>query len=175
MADDPRTEEEPLISPDTPTSVYEKSDPLLGRNIGNYTVLSVLGRGGFGAVYEAQDVKLNRRVALKFIQQTSNDFHSHMFEREAQALASLSKHPNIVQIYSWEEFEGKNFFVLEFVGSSATDLRRMRRCTRPRTQGRHSPSRHQNGEHSDRTGHRYGEAGRFRPRADPQHDRASHD
>lgn len=98
------------------------SDPLVGRRIGNYQVLSVLGRGGFGSVYKAEDTKLGRNVALKFLNQAGEGFHNELFEREAKALGILSKHPNIVQIHTWDEFEGKNFFVLEYMESSVADL-----------------------------------------------------
>ena len=98
------------------------ADPLIGRRIGNYQVLSVLGHGGFGSVYKAEDTKLGRNVALKFLNQATEGFHAELFEREAKALGILSKHPHIVQIHSWDEFEGKNFFVLEYMESSVADL-----------------------------------------------------
>ena len=99
-----------------------ETDPLVGRRIGNYQVLSVLGRGGFGSVYKAEDVKLGRMVALKFLNQATEGFHSELFQREVKALGILSKHPNIVQIHAWDEFEGKNFFVLEYMASSVADV-----------------------------------------------------
>ncbi len=114
-----------IISPRSPQasdSSASSDDPLVGQRIGNYQVLSVLGRGGFGSVYKAEDTKLGRMVALKFLNQTTDTFHSELFEREAKALGTLSKHPNIVQIHSWDEHEGKNFFVLEYMELSVADL-----------------------------------------------------
>jgi serine/threonine protein kinase len=98
------------------------TDPLIGKMIGNYRVLHVLGKGGFGTVYKAEDTKIGRMVALKFLNREGEGFHTELFEREAKALGILNKHPNIVQIHAWDEFEGKNFFVLEYVESSVADL-----------------------------------------------------
>lgn len=97
------------------------SDALIGRVIGNYKVTDVLGKGGFGAVYKATDTKLGRTVALKFLRQTDETFHAELFEREARALGALSKHGNIVQIHAWDEYNGANFFVLEYMSSSVAD------------------------------------------------------
>ena len=97
-------------------------DPLIGKTIGNYKILGLLGAGGFGSVYEANDTKIGRRVALKFLTRNTDEVHEELFQREAQALGALSKHSNILQIYTWDEFEGKNFFVLEFMSHSAADL-----------------------------------------------------
>ena len=102
--------------------MMRRKDPLLGKRVGNYRIISVLGRGGFGSVYEAVDKKLGRKAALKFLTDSSDDLHSHLFEREAKAIAALSKHPNIVQIYGWDEYKSQNFFALEYVDSSVDEL-----------------------------------------------------
>ena len=112
------------ISDDETVIMPEGGDPLVGRTIGNYKVLAVLGRGGFGSVYKAKDLKLGRAVALKFLNQAGESMHAELFEREAKALGALSKHNNIVQIHAWDEFEGKNFFVLEYMPLSAFNLLR---------------------------------------------------
>lgn len=112
----------PDISDDETVIVPDDGDPLVGRTIGNYKVLAVLGRGGFGSVYKAKDLKLGRTVALKFLTQANEETHNELFQREAKALGALSKHNNIVQIHAWDEFEGKNFFVLEYMPLSVSDL-----------------------------------------------------
>jgi serine/threonine protein kinase len=112
------------ISNDETVIVPDPDDPIIGKTIGNYHVLSLLGRGGFGSVYKAKDTKLGRDVALKFLIQAHEGLHTELFEREARALGALGKHGNIVQIHAWDEYEGKNFFVLEFMPTSASDLLR---------------------------------------------------
>jgi len=94
-------------------------DPLIGARIGNYEVSFQLGRGAYGAVYKARDVHLGRFVALKFLHDFGDDAHRDMFLSEARAIAALSKHPSIVQIYEWGTFWQRDYFALEFVGSSA--------------------------------------------------------
>ena len=97
-------------------------DPLIGAQLGNLQVLSILGRGGFGSVYRARDIKLGRTVALKFLTQPLETRHKELFEREARAIAFLSKHAGIVDIYEWGEYEGRCYFALEYVESNAADL-----------------------------------------------------
>jgi len=83
---------------------------------GKYRVLDEIGRGGMGVVYEAEDMKLARRVAIKVLPEifTADPERLARFEREARVLASLN-HPNIAAIYGVEEAEGKRFLVLELV------------------------------------------------------------
>ncbi len=95
---------------------------LLGTQIGNYKIISVLGEGGFGTVYKARDVKLGRDVALKFIIGPSDKRRKELFEREAKVLAALGKHPSIVQIHEWGEYKGQTYFALELVESSAEKM-----------------------------------------------------
>ena len=97
-------------------------DPLIGAHVGNYRIVSVLGGGGFGTVYMAEDTKLNRNVALKFLRNPLESKHRELFEREAKAIAKLSKHRAIVQIYEWSEYQGQSYFALEYVESSADKL-----------------------------------------------------
>jgi len=84
--------------------------------VGNYQVLGVLGRGGMGTVYLAEDPRLRRRVAVKILpRSTSLTAHSlRRFEREAQILANLN-HPNIATLYSMEEDTGLHFITMEYV------------------------------------------------------------
>ena len=92
-------------------------DPsMTGKMLDHYRVREKLGRGGMGEVYLADDIALDRKVALKFLPQMFTGDRERMarFEREAKLLASLN-HPNIAAIHGVEEAEGKRFLVLEFV------------------------------------------------------------
>ena len=89
---------------------------LIGRRLGHYVVLEPRGRGGMGEVYAAEDTKLERRVALKFLRPEVADVPDRRarFQREARAAAALN-HPNIVHLYSVEESEGLLFITMELV------------------------------------------------------------
>jgi predicted Ser/Thr protein kinase len=84
--------------------------------IGHYRIIEKIGAGGMGEVYLAEDTKLDRKVALKFLPQhlcQSSDCRAR-FTREAQATAKLS-HPNIVTIFEVSDFNGRPFFAMEHV------------------------------------------------------------
>lgn len=101
-----------------------QSDPWLGRMAGNYHIVSRLGSGGFGAVYTARDIRLDRMVALKMLRYPEDSVARADLLKEAQVLARLSEHPGVVQIYGWGELEENGYFALELLPGSAEDLLR---------------------------------------------------
>ena len=91
------------------------SVPMLGKTVGHYRIDGVLGRGGMGIVYSATDLKLGRRVAVKFAAEDQKPNARRRLAEEARAASSLN-HPNIGQIYDFGETEGGvPFFVMELV------------------------------------------------------------
>jgi tetratricopeptide (TPR) repeat protein/predicted Ser/Thr protein kinase len=85
-----------------------------GDTIARYRVLAQIGKGGMGVVYRAEDTRLRRPVALKFLPDSVDDARKHRFINEARA-AALARHPNICPIYDIEDADGEIFIVMALI------------------------------------------------------------
>src|SRR5262245_2723582 len=94
----------------------DRGQTMSGQKVNHYQVLSLLGAGGMGEVYLAEDTRLGRKVALKLLPQnfTQDRERVHRFQQEARAASALN-HPNILTIYEIGEFEGGHFIATEFI------------------------------------------------------------
>src|SRR5262245_49251057 len=102
--------------PVTAPSFDQTTSPLVGRSLGFYYVAALMGRGGMGEVYCAQDSRLGREIVLKLllVQFTTDADRLRRFEQEARAASALN-HPNIVTVYEFGETEAGRYIAMEMV------------------------------------------------------------
>jgi serine/threonine protein kinase len=95
---------------------------MINETIGHYRVIRQLGSGGMGVVYEAEDTRLGRRVALKFLQESGRTDPVAMdrFLREARSASALN-HPGICTIYAVEEHDGRTYIAMELLEGESLD------------------------------------------------------
>ena len=98
------------------------SRSLVGKTLGAYQILSLLGSGGMGEVYKARDSRLNRSVAIKVLppDKTSDADRKRRFVQEARAASALN-HPNIITIHDIGREDGIDFVVMEYVAGKTLD------------------------------------------------------
>ena len=101
-----------------------ESDSLIGKTINGYEMLDVVGRGGMAAVYRAQQVSMNRVVAVKVLPEkyVNDDTYLQRFEQEVAIVAKL-EHRNIVPVHDYGEYNGRPYIVMRYMaGGSVDDL-----------------------------------------------------
>ena len=108
--------EEPAFNLGLKVLAVDTSESLAGKTIGSYRLLQLLGQGGMGEVYLAEDTRLGRQVALKFLARrlASDTWAKRQLIKEAQAVALLD-HPNICTLYGLEEADGHSFIIMQYV------------------------------------------------------------
>ena len=96
--------------------IFGKKKDLVGKKIAHYKILSQLGKGGMGVVYLAEDTKLDRKIAVKFLSQAfiHDPDKLNRFRREAKAVSALN-HPNILTVYEIGKFGKSHYIATEFI------------------------------------------------------------
>ena len=114
--------ERPVLSLGMRVLSSEPAEDLTGRTLGTFKILSLLGRGGMGDVYLAEDADLGRKVALKFLsgKLAHNPWAKRQFAKEARAVAMLD-HPNICAVHRLVEADGYEFIVMQYVEGERLD------------------------------------------------------
>ena len=114
----------PALEAEARKMASEQADYWVGRVVGSYQILSLLGTGGMGEVYLAQDTTLERKVALKFLPQEmgQDELARKRFLREAKSAAALD-HPYICKIYEIGEAEKTPYIAMEYVRGTTLDER----------------------------------------------------
>src|SRR5213593_2568137 len=100
---------------------------MIGESLGNHRIISKIGQGGMGTVYEAEDTHLGRRVAIKLLNPTlvANPKELARFQSEAKVQARLN-HPNVVTLHEFEPFKDSYYMVMEYVvGRNLADIVRV--------------------------------------------------
>jgi len=107
---------EPAREVVTRVPTEDKARPMVGRQIGAYKILALLGAGGMGEVYRARDTRLDRIAALKIlpVEVASDPDRMRRFVQEAKAASALN-HPNVAHIYEIGESDGIPFIAMEYV------------------------------------------------------------
>ncbi len=112
--DDTFLETPPAEAADAPADAADDTTLVAGATIGPYRLVREIGRGGMGVVFEAEDTRLHRRVALKAVSSAAHDAGDQRLRQEARAAAALV-HPNIATIYALDDIDGRAYIASELL------------------------------------------------------------